>query len=291
MTTADVGVISATSPLPNWKALTTSSPATPANRAGGTMIGMATVANPELEGIKNESGMKSRKRMSTKRAPDVSATRPSAQLSTVSVILPLFMITVMPRAMPMMRATPSRSRAPSTNEPVRSDSESPPAMPTNGEEEKGGHLREPPPERGNRDAEVLPGDHAVDHGHEGEEEEPENDLVAPGEGSELRSGLLAGEEARLVLRLLRVHERLRRIGADLLGVAHHEDDADDQPDDEEEPEHKTLGDRDACKPGGDAGGERVDRRAEHPDARAEEEHGGADEGVVPAAIITGMIKG
>ena len=94
------------------------------------MIGMATVANPELEGIKNESGMKSRNRMSTKRAPDVSATRPSAQLSTVSVIFPLFMITVMPRAMPMMSATPSRSRAPSTNEPVRSDSESPPAMPT-----------------------------------------------------------------------------------------------------------------------------------------------------------------
>ena len=33
------------------------------------MIGMATVASPELEGIKNESGMKSRNRMSTKRAP------------------------------------------------------------------------------------------------------------------------------------------------------------------------------------------------------------------------------
>ena len=37
----------------------------------------------------------------------------SAQCSTVSVISPLFMITVIPRAIPMISATPSRSRAPS----------------------------------------------------------------------------------------------------------------------------------------------------------------------------------
>ena len=179
------------------------------------MIGMATVASPELEGIKNESGMKSRNRMSTKRAPLVSLTRPSAQLRTVSVIFPLFMITVMPRAMPMMSATPSRSRAPSTNEPVRSASDEPAgdANEDGEEEERGGHLREPPPQRGDRDAEVLPGDDAVDHGHEGEEEEHEHELVAPREGPELRSGFLAGQEARLVLGLLGVDERLRRIGA------------------------------------------------------------------------------
>ena len=172
------------------------------------MIGMATVANPDVEGI-NESGMKSRKRMSTKRAPDVSATRPSAQLSTVSVILPLFMITVMPRAMPMMRYTEQVPRPVDERAGQIRLGEPPTNANENGEEEKrGGHLREPPPERGNRDAEVLPGDDAVDHGHEGEEEEPEHDLVAPVNGSELRSGLLAGEEARLVLRLLRVHERL-----------------------------------------------------------------------------------
>ena len=34
------------------------------------------------------------------------------------MISPLFMTTVMPRAMPMISATPSRSRAPSTNESV-----------------------------------------------------------------------------------------------------------------------------------------------------------------------------
>ena len=38
----------------------------------------------------------------------------SAAFRTVSVIWPLVMITVTPRAMPMISATPSRSRAPST---------------------------------------------------------------------------------------------------------------------------------------------------------------------------------
>ena len=43
--------------------------------------------------------------------------------------------------------------------------------------------------------------------------------------------------------------------------------------------------------GGDAGGERIDGRAEHADAGAEQEHRGAGERVVPGAIITAMIKG
>ena len=47
----------------------------------------------------------------------------SAALSTVSVIRPLFMMTVMPRAIPMMSATPSRSRVPSTNVDVKSVSD------------------------------------------------------------------------------------------------------------------------------------------------------------------------
>ena len=45
------------------------------------------------------------------------------------MIWPLFITTVMPRAMPMIRATPSRSRAPSTKEPVRFSSDSPPIRP------------------------------------------------------------------------------------------------------------------------------------------------------------------
>src|SRR5829696_7206356 len=130
ITTADVGVTIATRPLPNWKALTTSSPAMPANPASGTMIGMVTVARPELEGIKKESGMKRMNRMSTKPVPLRSSTALSHQLSTVSVIFPLFMIAVMPRAIPMMSATPSRSRAPSMNEPVRFVSDRPPTKPT-----------------------------------------------------------------------------------------------------------------------------------------------------------------
>ena len=45
------------------------------------------------------------------------------------MICPLFMITVMPRAMPMMSATPSRSRAPSTKVEVSSPSFIRPTMP------------------------------------------------------------------------------------------------------------------------------------------------------------------
>ena len=45
------------------------------------------------------------------------------------MIWPLFMITVMPRAMPMMSATPSRSRAPSTNVLVSSASRIRPISP------------------------------------------------------------------------------------------------------------------------------------------------------------------
>ena len=131
------------------------------------------------------------------------------------MIFPLFMITVMPRAMPMMSATPSRSRDAVDERAgqIRLREPAGDADEHGEEEERGGHLREPPPERGDRDAEILPGDDAVDHGHEGEEEEHEDDLVAPGEGAEVRSGFLAGQEARLVLCLLGVDERLRRIGS------------------------------------------------------------------------------
>ncbi len=62
-----------------------------------------------------------------KTTPPRSATATSAQLRTVSVMSPLFMITVMPRAIPMINATPSRSRAPSTKVEVISPS---PILPT-----------------------------------------------------------------------------------------------------------------------------------------------------------------
>ena len=59
----------------------------------------------------------------------MSPTACSAQCRTVSVIWPLFMITVMPRAIPMMSATPRRSRAPSTNAVVSTPSLSRPITP------------------------------------------------------------------------------------------------------------------------------------------------------------------
>ena len=83
------------------------------------MIGIATVARPDDDGIRNDSGRNSRYITMTKATPPRSPTACSAQCSTVSVIWPLFMTTVMPRAMPMISATPSRSRAPSTNASVK----------------------------------------------------------------------------------------------------------------------------------------------------------------------------
>ena len=42
-----------------WYAVTTRSDGTPANDANGLMIGIATVARPEEEGIRNDSGRNS----------------------------------------------------------------------------------------------------------------------------------------------------------------------------------------------------------------------------------------
>ena len=69
--------------------------------------------------MRNDSGRNSTYIRLMNAAPPRSADGHSAQLSTVSVISPLVMITVMPRAMPMISATPSRSRAPSTNVSVK----------------------------------------------------------------------------------------------------------------------------------------------------------------------------
>jgi hypothetical protein len=58
------------------------------------MIGIATVARPDDEGIRNDSGRKSRNMTITKVVELVSPSAFSHQCSTVSVISPLFMITV-----------------------------------------------------------------------------------------------------------------------------------------------------------------------------------------------------
>ena len=60
------------------------------------MIGMATVARPDDDGIRNDSGRNSTYITMTNAAPPTSPTACSAALRTVSVICPLFMITVMP---------------------------------------------------------------------------------------------------------------------------------------------------------------------------------------------------
>src|SRR6185295_20159882 len=112
MTTADVGVTRFTRPLAAWYAVTTSSDGTFAKLASGAMIGMATVARPEDDGIRKERGRNRTYMRFTNAAPPSVLTACYAQLRTVSVISPLFMITVIPRAIPMIRATPRRSLAP-----------------------------------------------------------------------------------------------------------------------------------------------------------------------------------
>ncbi len=100
--------------MPVWYAVTTSSGGTFAKLASGAMIGMATVASPDDDGIRNDSGRNSPNIRLMKATPPRPDTACSAALRIVSVIWPLVMITVTPRAMPMISATPSRSRAPLT---------------------------------------------------------------------------------------------------------------------------------------------------------------------------------
>ena len=56
MTTAAVGVTMFTSPEADWKAVTISSPPTPANCPRGATMGMDSVARPEEEGMSTERG-------------------------------------------------------------------------------------------------------------------------------------------------------------------------------------------------------------------------------------------
>ena len=93
------------------------------------MIGIDTVASPDVDGIRNESGRKRVYMTMAKAASPTSPRADSAQCNTVSVMRPFCITTVIPRAMPMIRATPSRSRAPSTNVVVSSVSSMRPMSP------------------------------------------------------------------------------------------------------------------------------------------------------------------
>src|SRR6187401_1599716 len=102
MTTAEVGVTRFTRPFALWYAVTTSWAGTSAKLASGAMIGIATVARPDDDGMRNDSGRNRTYMRLMKITPPRSATATSAQLRTVSVMRPLVMITVMPRAIPMI---------------------------------------------------------------------------------------------------------------------------------------------------------------------------------------------
>src|SRR4051794_31948712 len=96
ITTADVGVTRFSRPDALWYAVTTRLRLAPAKSARGAMIGMATVARPDDDGIRNDSGRNIRYITMANVAWPTSPSALSAQCSTVSVIWPLFMMTVMP---------------------------------------------------------------------------------------------------------------------------------------------------------------------------------------------------
>src|SRR4026208_2325632 len=100
MTTAEVGVMRLRRPLADWYAVTTSCAGTSAKLASGAMIGIATVARPDEEGMRKDNGRNSTYIRLMNSTPPRSATATSAQLRTVSVIRAVGMITVMPRAIP-----------------------------------------------------------------------------------------------------------------------------------------------------------------------------------------------
>ena len=110
------------------------------------MIGIATVARPDDDGIRNESGRNSPYMMLMKATPPSPASACSAALRTVSVIWPLVMITVTPRAIPMISATPEQVAGAVDERPVNSPSDIRATNPMRIEnsEERGGHLGEPP---------------------------------------------------------------------------------------------------------------------------------------------------
>ena len=78
------------------------------------MTGTDSVARPEEEGISTVKGRYSRYTSSTKLTGPAPERACSPQWRMVPVICPSFISTVMPRLMPMIRATPSKSAQPAT---------------------------------------------------------------------------------------------------------------------------------------------------------------------------------
>src|SRR3954452_8998167 len=86
MTTADVGVTRFNRPDALGWAVPTRLRLAPAKSASGAMIGIATVASPDDEGIKNDSGRNKRYITMANPASPTSPSAFSAQYRTVSVI-------------------------------------------------------------------------------------------------------------------------------------------------------------------------------------------------------------
>ena len=86
------------------------------------MIGIVRTARPDEEGTRNDSTTSSQYITLINATVDNPLTSPSALCKMVWVIMPLSMMTTIPRAMPIISATPSKSRAPLIKVEVSSSS-------------------------------------------------------------------------------------------------------------------------------------------------------------------------
>jgi hypothetical protein len=103
--------------------------------------------------------------------------------------------------------------------------------------------------------------------------------VRSGEGD--LSCLVLGAEACFVVGLHVKDDRARRLRLHPVRIAQHEEDAKRQSGEQDhDPPHESVADRDASDPRCDSRRERVDRRAEHADPASDQHNGGARERVV-----------
>ena len=226
---------------------------------------MVSTASPEEEGTRNDRIVwKTSITLMNSTLPNP-ASVPASAFRMVSVILPASIITTMPRATPMISATPSRSRAPFTkvSTKVRSSIFVEPsnfatkkvtiAMPRNSADICPIH----------QPLAITP----AEHDHEGQPEEREDHLAHPVERRQRRAELGALEEVRDVVLALRRDHRARRLRLYPLRVAHDKEDAGREAGEEDEhPQQQPVGEGHAGRVRGDHRGEGVEGRAQRADA-------------------------
>ena len=223
------------SPFALWYAVTTRRSGTSTNPASGAMIGIATVASPDDDGIRNDSGRNSTyMTIGEGRLADIT----ERHLGPVQHRV---------RDLPVVHdhgdaAGDADDQCHAEEVPRAVDERlgqlalaHPADQPDHDREqqERRRHLREPPPQRREPDPEVLPRDDAVHHHEEREAEHARGSPSAAGH-AERRLVLVsrALKCASLSAFMSYTSER-RRVRLHPVRVPHHEEDPDRQPDDQD----------------------------------------------------------